>query len=340
MKSFASDNTAGVHPRIMDALCKASAGHAAPYGDDEYTAEVRRQFMAHLGEDIAVFPVFAGTAANVLALRGMLKPWQAVICSDVAHINVDETGAPESMAGLKLLAMPSCDGKLTPEAIEPALANIGVVHHAQPGVLSITQATEYGTVYTVDEVKALADVAHSNGLLLHMDGARIANAAASLGVSLRQVTRDAGVDVLSFGGTKNGLMFGEVVVVFKPELAEGYNYLRKQYGQLSSKMRFISAQFIELLKDGLWLESATHANAMTAKLATGLKSLSKAKITRPVQGNAVFACLPADAIAALREEYLFNVWDAATNEVRLMTSFATSSEDVEEFIEAIRAACS
>lgn len=339
MKSFASDNTAGAHPRILNALARANEGHAAPYGNDPFTAQAQECFRRIFGEETHVFPVFAGTAANVLALRGALKPWQAVVCSDVAHINVDETGAPEAMGGMKLVALPSKNGKLTAACLEPAFEQIGVVHHAQPGVVSITQVTEYGTVYTPDEVRAIADAVHGRGLLLHMDGARIANAAAALGLTLRELTRDAGVDVLTFGGTKNGLFFGDAVVVFDERRAEGYAYLRKQTGQLCSKMRFISAQFVELLKDGLWLENARHANAMAFVLAQGLSGIDAVSITRPVQANAVFACLPARGVAALQREYLFNVWDAATGEVRLMTSFATTEDEVAEFVQAVRAAC-
>ncbi len=339
IKNFASDNTAGAHPLVMDALVRANEGHTAPYGNDACTAEAYAHCRRHFGKDSHIFFVFAGTAANVLALRGMCKPCQAVMCADIAHINTDECGAPEAMGAMKLLALASRNGKLAPADFGPALAYIGNGHHAQPGVLSIAQTTEYGTVYTVDEVRALADMAHAHDMLLHMDGARLANAAASLGVSLRALTRDAGVDVLSFGGTKNGLAFGDAVVVLNESLVEGYKYLHKQYGQLYSKMRFLGAQFSALLKDDLWLSNARHANAMAQRLVKGISGAEGVIVTQNVQANAIFARMPEHAIHSLQKEFLFNLWDPSVGEVRLMTSFATTPEQVDAFAQAILKAC-
>lgn len=337
LKSFASDNASGVHPRILAAMERANAGYARPYGQDPYTGQAKEVFARHFGPDIDMYFVFLGTAANVLGLRAVTRPWHSVVCADVAHINVDECGAPESVTGSKLQAVPSYDGRIRSTDIEPLLHMIGDFHHSQPRVVSITQSTELGTVYSPAQVRALADFAHANGMLLHMDGARLANAAAALDVSLAELTRDAGVDVLSFGGTKNGMMFGEAVIFFNPELSREFNFIRKQGMQLISKMRFIAAQFIEMLHDGLWLENARNANAMARLLADSLRGLPHVEITRPVEANAVFARLSPEHIARLQQDFYFYEWDPVLHEVRWMTSFDTTEADVREFIDAVKA---
>ncbi len=337
LKSFASDNASGVHPRILAAMERANAGYARPYGQDPYTGQAKEVFARHFGPDIDMYFVFLGTAANVLGLRAVTRPWHSVVCADVAHINVDECGAPESVTGSKLQAVPSYDGRIRSTDIEPLLHMIGDFHHSQPRVVSITQSTELGTVYSPAQVRALADFAHANGMLLHMDGARLANAAAALDVSLAELTRDAGVDVLSFGGTKNGMMFGEAVIFFNPDLSREFNFIRKQGMQLISKMRFIAAQFIEMLHDGLWLENARNANAMARLLADSLRGLPHVAITRPVEANAVFARLSPEHIARLQQDFYFYEWDPVLHEVRWMTSFDTTEADVGEFIDAVKA---
>ena len=331
-RSFASDNNAGIHPTILQAIANANANHVVGYGDDVYTQRAIAKFKEHLGEDIDAYFVFNGTGANVIALSAICQPYHAVICAETAHINVDECGAPEKFTGCKLIDVPTLDGKLTVDLIAPHIKDIGVEHHVQVRVVSITQSTELGTVYTPDEVRAIADFVHAQGLLLHMDGARISNAAAALGCNLREITRDCGVDVLSFGGTKNGLMLGEAVVFFKPEMSRNVKFIRKQAMQLASKMRFVAAQFEALLSNDLWLHSARHANQMAQKLAAGVAHIPAITLSRPVQANAVFAVVPHACIAPLQEQYFFYVWDEAANEVRWMTSFDTTDEDVENFL--------
>ncbi len=335
-KSFAGDNHSGVHPTIMRALEKANTGHVAAYGDDPHTRAAEARFRDIFGDRAGVFFVFLGTAANVLALKALVRPHQAVICARSAHINVDECGAPEGVVGCKLLTAPGRDGKLAVSDVEPFLADINFVHHNRPKAISITQATEFGTLYSVEEIREMADFAHANGLHLHMDGARLANAAAAMNVSPAAMTVDAGVDVLSFGGTKNGLMYGEAVVFFRPELAEEFDYIRKQGMQLASKMRFISAQFEALLADDLWLENANAANASARRLAAAVGDLPGVSVTRPVETNAVFATVPPEVVAPLRRRYFFYVWDRARTEIRLMTSFDTTEEDIASFADAFR----
>jgi threonine aldolase len=332
--SFASDNSAGVHPEILAAISAANHGHALAYGADPWTARAIDVFRSHFGPTAEVFFVFNGTGANVLGIQSLVQPYEAVICADYAHINVDECGAPERLTGCKLIGVPAPAGRLTPEAVAPCLHGIGVQHHVQPRVISISQSSEYGTVYTPDEIRALADFAHANGLFLHMDGARIANAAAALDVPLRAITVDAGVDVLSFGGTKNGLLGAEAVVLFDPARAATFRFIRKQGMQLASKMRFVAAQFEALLGTDLWLESARHANAMAHRLGLGLGAIPGVTVTHPVEANGVFAILPHDAIAPLQEEMFFYVWDERRDEVRLMASFDTTPDDVDRFIAA------
>lgn len=340
MAAFASDNWSGVHARVLELLQQANEGQAPAYGDDPWTARATELLRGVLGRpDAEVFFVFLGTAANVLALKCLCRPYHAVLCSDAAHIHRDECGAPEAMAGIKLLPVATEHGRLRPDDLRPYLADLGVVHHSQPRVVSVTQATEYGTVYRPQEIAVLADFAHHNGLLLHMDGARLANAAAFLDLPLAELT--AGVDVLSFGGTKNGLMGAEAVVFLRPGLATEFGYVRKQGLQLASKMRFVAAQFVALLEDDLWLASARQANAMARLLADRAAALPGVEITRPVEANAVFARLPAAAVEALQPRFPFYVWDglnAARPEVRWMTAFDTRETDVLAFA-AVLADC-
>ncbi len=338
-RGFASDNAATIHPDVLAAIARANVGHAYGYGHDELTRSVEGRFREHFGEQARAYPVWGGTAANVLSLRATCRPWQAVICAQSAHLNVDECGAPEAIAGLKLLAAATEDGKLTPALVDGLIERVGDEHAVQPRVVSISQCTELGTVYTTDELRALAELARARGLLIHMDGARLSNAAAALGVSLRHLTVEVGVDVLSLGGTKNGLLGAEAVVFLQPELDEGFTYLRKQSLQLASKMRFLAAQLDALLTDQLWLRCATQANSMAALLAERIDGLPGVTITRPVQANAVFAQLPSpEAIASLQREYDFYVWDERANEVRWMCSWDTTGEDVEQFAAAVAAA--
>lgn len=337
-RGFASDNNAGVHPQVMDALRSANRGHAVAYGDDVYTETAAGLFRERFGETAEVFFVFGGTGANVTALSAVMRPHQAVVCAETAHVNVDECGAPEKFTGCKLVALPTPDGKLRPEQIEPLLARQGDQHHVQLRVVSVSQPTELGTVYTVEELKRLAEFAHARGLLLHVDGARLANAAAHLDVPLQELTAGAGVDVLSFGGTKNGMMYGEAVVFFRTALAEDYRFVRKQCAQLPSKMRFVAAQFTALLGRDLWLQTAEHANRMARALAVELREVPRVQLTQPVESNAVFALLPRESIARVQERFFFYVWDEQTAEVRLMCSFDTTEEDVRELASVIREA--
>ncbi len=334
-RGFASDNYSGIHPEVLAAIAAANGGHQVAYGDDVYTARLKELLEEHFGEGIEAFPVFNGTGANVLSLQSMLPRWGAVICAATAHINVDENGAPERVGGFKLLTVPTPDGKLTPELIDREAWGWGDAHRAQPLAVSITQTTELGTLYTVEEIRAIADHCHARGMHLHMDGARLANAAAALGLPLRAFTRDAGVDILSFGGTKNGLMFGECVVVLNPSASTGLEYLRKMNMQLASKMRFVSAQLIALLEDGLWLRSASHANAMAARLTEAVRGIEGVRLTQETRANAVFAILDPAAADRIRKQFRFYDWDQATGEVRWMCSFDTTEEDVDAFAAAI-----
>ncbi|HEY3318074.1 MAG TPA: low specificity L-threonine aldolase [Coriobacteriia bacterium] len=334
-RALASDNWAGVHPQVLAEIAEAGAGHVPAYGYDEWTERAVARFREHFGETAEVFWAFNGTGANVTALQACVKPFGAVICPATAHVNTDECGAPERfLGGGKLLAVETPDGKLTPELVEPRLAGLGNEHHNQPQAISITQSTELGTVYTPAEVGALAGQAHAHGMRLHVDGARIANAAAHLGVPVRAFTTDAGVDALSFGGTKNGAMLAEAVVLFDPELARDFRFIRKQSGQLASKSRFIAAQFLALFEDDLWLRSAEHSNAMAARLADGLRRLG-IELTQQPQANEVFAVLPAEVIEPLQETCAFYVWDEGRSEVRLVTSWDTAEADVDGFLAAL-----
>jgi threonine aldolase len=346
VRGFASDNYAGIHPEVLAAIADANGGHQVAYGEDVYTERLQEVLAGHFGEGVEGWPVFNGTGANVVGLQSMLPRWGAVICAGTAHIHTDEAGAPERVAGIKLLPVPTPDGKLTPELVDREAWGFGDEHRAQPLVVSITQSTELGTVYTPDEVRALAEHAHGLGLRLHMDGARISNAAASLGVGLREITRDAGVDVLSLGGTKNGAMLGEAVVLLDPEASHGLRYLRKLDMQLASKMRFVSAQLVALLEGDLWLRNASHANAMAQRLRAGIEggladgSIEGVALTQPTQSNGVFATLPDGVADVLRKEFRFYDWDAARNEVRWMCSFDTTAADVDALVAAVAAAVS
>lgn len=341
LRGFASDNYSGIHPEVLAAIAAANDGHQVAYGEDAYTERLQQVMTRHFGDGVEAFPVFNGTGANVVGLQSMLPRWGAVISAPSAHINVDEGGAPERVGGIKILHVPTDDGKLTPELIDREAWGWGDEHRAQPLVVSITQSTELGTLYTVDEIRAIAEHAHGHGMRLHLDGARIANAAAALGVPLRAFTRDAGVDVLSFGGTKNGAMLGEAIVVLDPEASTGLTYLRKLDMQLASKMRFVSAQLVALLEGDLWLRNASHSNAMAQRLRRGVEagladgSIRGVTFTQPTQANGVFATLPDGVADRLRASFRFYDWDAARNEVRWMCSFDTSENDIDAFIAAI-----
>lgn len=342
LRSFASDNYAGVHPEILTALTEANDGHQVSYGGDVYTERLQAVMKQHFGEHAETFPVFNGTGANVTALTAMMPRWGAVIASTAAHINTDENGAPERVSGLKILAVDTSDGKLNPELIDREAWGWGNEHRAQPLTVSITQTTELGTLYSIDEIKAITGHAHEKGMTVHMDGARIANAAAALGVGLKEFTTDVGVDVLSFGGTKNGMLFGEAIVALNPDAVDGLLFLRKLSMQLASKMRFLSAQFLALLEGDLWLRSARHANAMAAHLRSSLEDEIKAgsirglSFTQVTAANAVFAILPSVSADRLRQAFQFYDWDAAAGGVRWMCSFDTTEGDVDAFVAAIR----
>ena len=330
-RGFASDNNAGVHPEIMKAIERVNSGHTIGYGDDPYTASAIQKIKSILGEKVHPFFVFIGTAANVLGLDAITKPYHSIICAETSHIHEDECGAPERWTGCKLLSVESPDGKLSPASIEKHMYGIGFEHHSQPRVVSITQSTEMGTVYTPDEIRAIVNYAHNQDMLVHMDGARIGNAAAGLGIGFRELTVDTGIDVLSFGGTKNGMMYGEAVVFMSEEFAHDFKYLRKQGMQLASKMRFIAAQFERFLDEEIWLENASHANRMAKMLEVEVLKINGIRITQPVQSNAVFAILPKEIIPVLQEAFFFYVWNEATGEVRWMCSYDTTEEDVINF---------
>ena len=331
MRAFASDNYAPILPEALDAIAAVNHGHAVSYGADETTARLQTVVKQHFGDDATAFPVFNGTGANVVGLRSMLKPWQGVICAESAHLNVDEGGAPEVMGGIKLLTVPTPDGKLTPELVDRKIVRIGDEHVVQPGVVSVTQSTELGTRYSLEELVTLAAHARSHDLLFHIDGSRLANAAAALDVGLGDVAREA--DVLSLGGTKIGLLAAEAVVVRNPELTPSLLYLRKQSMQLASKMRFVSAQLLALFEGDVWRRAAGHANAMAARLAAGVGEALT--ITQAVEANGVFAILPPGAAEQLQQDFKFYVWDEHTGEVRWMCSWDTTEEDVDAFVEAI-----
>jgi len=339
-RGFASDNQAAVHPEVLAAIAAANeGGHAPAYGGDPWTARAQQRFREHFGPAARAFPVFNGTGANVLCLEALTHPWQAVVCARTAHLHVDECGAPER-AGRKLLVVDTPDGRLTPELIAPLLVRIGDEHVVQPRLISITQSSELGTVYAPEGISALAEWAHAHGMLLHVDGARLCNAAAALGVPLRALTTDAGVDAISFGGTKNGLMGAEAVVLLRDDVGDGFKYRRKQAMQLASKMRYISAQLDALLAGDLWERSAAHANAMARRLAAAVRDLPGVRVTQPVEANAVFAVLDPAVTDRLQRSWPFYVWDEGTGEVRWMAAWDTAKEEVDAFAADIRAALS
>jgi threonine aldolase len=334
---FASDNCAGVHPAVLAAIAASNDGFAPAYGDDDWTLALQERMREVFG-DVEAFPVFNGTGGNVTALATVMHPFEAVICPQTAHINVDECGAPERFAGSKLVDLPTADGKLTPDHVRSALVGMGDQHHVQARVVSITQPTELGTTYTPAETAALAEAAHAAGLLLHVDGARLANAAAGLGTGLREITSDCGVDVLTFGGTKSGLLGGEAVVFFRRDLAARYVFVRKQGMQLASKMRFVSAQLLCLFEGDLWREIAGHANAMARRLAAAATEVPGVRLACPVQANAVFVALPATVTERLREDYHFYTWDEPAGVVRWMCSWQTTAADVDRLVAALHEA--
>ncbi len=334
-RSFASDNNAGVHPEILEALASANRGHVVAYGDDPYTGSAIKKFEEHFGPDIAVFFTFNGTGANVLGLQALTRSFQSVLCSDYAHIYTDECGAPEKHTGCKLIPLPHQDGKITLDSVRHAYHGIGDQHHSQPRVISITQCTEMGTVYRPEEIQALAQFAHEHGMFLHVDGARIANAAASLDQNLRQASCDLGVDVLSFGGTKNGILGGEAVVFFQPKLGQDFLYLRKQSMQLASKMRFIAAQFEALLTNDLWRRSAEHANRMARLLEEEVSRIPGVRVVWKVEANGVFVQIPRHSIEKIKQHYFFYMWIEEESIVRWMCSFDTTEEDIRKFVEVV-----
>lgn len=334
--SFGSDNHSGVHPFVLKALAKANEGYSLSYGEDDHTLRAQTVFRSVFGEHTRMFFAFNGTGANVLCLQALTKPYHAVICARTAHISQDECGAPERFTGCKLITIDTPDGKLRPADIRPVLHGFGFQHHSQPKVISISQATELGTVYRPEEIRALADLAHSYGMYLHMDGARLANAAAYLDVSFADLTTACGVDALSFGGTKNGMLLGESVVLFDPALANDFPYIRKQCMQLFSKSRFVAVQYLAYLENGLWLENARHANKMAQYLAAGVRDLPGVTITQKVESNAVFATIPETVYKKLIEKYFFYTWDESIGEVRWMCSFNTRESHIDEFLKDLK----
>lgn len=336
MRSFASDNNSGVHPRVMDAIIKANDNHAVGYGDDPWTDAATEKIREIFGACASPFFVFNGTGANSVALQAVTRPFNSILCAETAHINVDECGAPGRMTGCALITIPTADGKLTPELIKPHLKNFGVCHHSQPKAVYISQVSELGTIYNIDEVKAIAELLHAHDMYLHMDGARLANACAALGCSMAAVTVEAGVDILSFGGTKNGMMMGEAVVSFRPEITENLKFYRKQSAQLASKLRYLSAQFIPYLDNNLWLENATNANAAAKRLADALAQYPQIKFTQKVESNQLFFTIPEEAWRKLQESYFFYMWNENINEARLVTSWDTTDQDISELIATLK----
>ena len=335
-RGFGSDNHSGISPEIMEAIASANVDHALAYGDDEYCERAVQLLRQEFGTQAGVYFVFNGTGANVLNIDAMCRSHHAVVCAETAHINVDECGAPQRIVGCRLLTVPTPDGKLTPELVKTQLHGFGFEHHSHPRAISITQPTELGTLYSLDEIRALADLAHSHDMYLHMDGARLANAAVALGCTFRQMTTDCGVDCLSFGGTKNGMMIGESAVILNPVLDADLKYRRKQMGQLSSKMRFMAAQFEAYLSTGVWRRNAEHSNRMAQLLCQSLREVPEAKVVYPVQANSVFVQLPNKVWNALLDDYFFYLWDEATDVVRWMCSFDTTEEDIHNLVQALK----
>jgi threonine aldolase len=335
-KHFGSDNHSGVHQDILKAIIDANINHDIAYGEDYYTQKAVKKFKQHFGNNVDVYFVYNGTAANILGLKTLTNSFNSIICAETAHLNVHECCGPEKFTGCKLITIPTSDGKLTVDMIEPHMIGFGDPHRAQPKVISITQPTELGTVYTKKEIKNLSNFAHNQGMLIHIDGARLCNAAAYLQLGLKEITTDVGVDLLSFGGTKNGMMFGEAVVFFNKNLSKNFEYIRKQGMQLASKMRFISVQFEALLSNDLWLKNADHSNKMTKILYEEIKDIKKLKITQKVQTNVIFSIIPKECIIPLQKEYFFHVFDEFKSEVRWMCSFNTTNEDIKNFSNTIK----
>jgi threonine aldolase len=332
MRSFASDNNSGVHPKVLEALQQANDGHAIGYGDDPWTEQAQRLFKQTFGPASETIVVLNGTGGNIVALQLATKPFNSIICSDTAHILVDECGAPVKNTGCPIFSLPTTDGKLTPALIKQKLHGFGDQHHSQPGVIYISQCTELGTVYTPNEIREITALAHQYGIYVHMDGARLANAAATLQLSLRALTTDCGVDILSFGGTKNGLMMGESVVILNPELCKNAKFIRKQSAQLASKMRYLSVQFSTYLQDDFWLNNAAHANEMAKLLYHELSKHPEVTFTQKPETNALFLTLPRPVIDELLKHWFFYFWNEANNEIRLVCSFDTTKDDVLAFL--------
>ena len=335
-RGFASDNNAGIHPEILKEVVASNIGHVTGYGSDIYTDLATKIFKEHFGSSVETYFVFTGTAANVLGLSEITRSWNSVITASTAHLEGDECGAPEKFIGCKILVVDTQDGKINSGLIEKHMHGIDFEHHSQPKVISITQSTEMGTVYTVGEISEIASYAHDRGMLLHMDGARIANAAVALNLPFKAFTTDAGVDVLSFGGTKNGMMYGESICFLKPGLSSDFKYIRKQGMQLASKMRFISSQYIGYFRNDLWKTLASHSNAMARLLADSIKEIKQVKITQDVQSNGVFVIMPDDIAEKVKEHYFFYPWDEKKSEWRLMCSWDTEGKDIEDFIELLK----
>ena len=337
MRSFASDNNSGIHPLVMEAILKANTGHAIGYGDDEWTNHAEVSFKKIFGEDIQPFFTFNGTGSNVLALQAATLSFHCILTAETGHIYVDECGAPSIFTACVIKGISTPDGKLTPELIGHYLHGFGDQHHSQPKVIYLSQCTELGTVYTISELKEICDFVHQHDLYVHMDGARLANAAAYLGAGLRELTRDCGIDILSFGGTKNGMMIGEAVIPFRPELAEYMKYYRKQSSQLYSKMRYISTQFSAYLENDLWLKNASHSNRMAQLLAGEIENLPEVEFTQKVQSNALFLTIPSKIIRELQKSYFFYFWNEEKNEIRLVCSWDTTEEDIRDFVKTLKA---
>jgi len=334
-RGFGSDNNAGVHPDILKEMISSNSGHVTGYGTDIYTEQARSIFKEHFGSSTETYFVFTGTGANVLGLSAITRSWNSVITASTAHLEGDECGAPEKFIGCKVLVVDTPDGKVTPDLIDKHIHGIDFEHHSQPKVVSITQATEMGTVYSVDEIRAISDFAHSKGMLVHMDGARIANAAVYLNLPFKAFTTDAGVDVLSFGGTKNGMMLGESICFLKSGLSGDFKYIRKQGMQLASKMRFISAQYIGYFRNELWKMCAVQSNAMAQMLGNKLKQIPGITVTQKVQSNGIFVIIPTEIAEKIRSHYFFYPWDEKKSEWRLMCSWDTEEKDIEDFVELL-----
>ena len=337
MRSFGSDNNSGVHPRIMDAIVESNTNHAIGYGDDNWTRKAEKAMQTLLqNETIKPYFVFNGTGANVIALQACTSSFHSIICASTAHIAVDECGAPTKFTGCALKEIPTPDGKLTPELVATELHGFGEAHHSQPKVIAISQTTELGTLYTPEEIKALATLAHQNNMYLFMDGTRLSNACVTANCTLKEMTTDCGVDIFTLGGTKNGLMMGEVLIALQPELEKNLQYYRKQTCQLYSKMRYLSAQFIPYLSENIWLDNAQKSNAATKLLASEMRKIKSIEITQKVESNAIFFILPKDISDKLREHYFFYDWDPSRNEMRLVCSWDTSKKDITDFINYLK----